>query len=330
MTLFIGIRISNVLIDFLASSVAMIANLGFGIGPSLYSLNNIDPITTILAFCKLRIYLNQFVALTYRWSLTAACIDRLALSSSNARFRNYARVYIARRVVVVIVIVWLILPVHTLIFYNIRASTCGIFSGIAAALYHSIFTTMASCVLPTSIMFGCALLIRQNLALKRQRRQPTINLQVERDEAHHIHRSRDQQALVMLFTQVIVYVISVIPLMVFYIYNAATLNISNKPIERISIERFAFFMAEVVILLFPASSFFLYTMSSRTFRKELIRALRSIFKCRRLINTNRIQPITNDETFRRTVRDLSIATQAAQSHTRGPIILEYLTNTRVR
>jgi hypothetical protein len=191
--------------------------------------------------------------------------------------------------------------VHTLIFYNLKPGACGILYNTTAALYHSIFTTMVSCVLPAFIMFTCALLIRRNLALKRQRHVPVVSLQGGiRDEVEHSNRSRDKQVLIMLFTQVIVYVVSVTPLMVIYIYTAVTFNISNKPAERITIERFVAFTAEAMILLFPASSFYLYTLSSRTFRNELIRLLRSALSCRRLTSIQHIEPITNDITLRRT------------------------------
>ncbi len=160
-------------------------------------------------------------------------------------------------------------------------------------------------------MFSCALLIRSNLALKRQRIQPSVNVQrARKDDVEHLNRARDQQVLVMLFTQVIVYVISVIPLMVIYTYTAVTFNISNKPVERITIERFAAFLAEAMIYLFPSSSFCLYTMSSRTFRNELIRLLRSALSCNRLININHIEPITKPATLRRVGGHLSTSIQA--------------------
>ena len=288
----------------------MIINLGLGIGSSMYTLDHVDPNTSILAFCKMRIYLSQAVSLTYRWSLTVACFDRYARSATNVRLRNFARVRIARRVVGTLVIVWLILPVHTLIFYNLKAGACGILYNNTAALYHSIFSTMVSCILPTSIMFTCALFIRRNLALKRQRHLPVVSLQRGiRDEVEHSNHTRDKQVLMMLFTQVMVYVVSVTPLMIIYIYTAVTLNISNKSVERITIERFAAFTAEAMIYLFPASSFYLYTMSSRTFRNELIRLLRSALSCRRLINIQRIEPITHDITLRRPTGNLLTTVQ---------------------
>ncbi|UJR32388.1 hypothetical protein I4U23_019850 [Adineta vaga] len=48
-----------------------------------------------------------------------------------------------------------------------------------------------------------------------------------------------------------------------YFYNAATLNISNKSIDRLAIERFAVYLSELILIIFPVSSFCLYTMTSR-------------------------------------------------------------------
>jgi hypothetical protein len=118
----------------------------------------------------------------------------------------------------------------------------------------------------------------------------------------------------MLFTQISVYVISVIPLMASYAYNAATLHISNKSVNRINIERFAGFAAEVMVYIFPASSFYLYTISSSTFRNELIRLLRSAFGCRWLINTHSIEPITNDIKLRRVAGLVSPPVEVPESH----------------
>ncbi|CAF1437024.1 unnamed protein product [Adineta ricciae] len=285
----------------------MILNLGLGMSSTMYALDHPDPLITNVTFCKLRIYLNQFVALTYRWSLTAACFDRYLLSSTNIRLRQFARIYVARRVVGIIVLIWLILPVHALVLYNLSAGICGILNNIAGSLYHSIFTTMASCILPSSIMFICVFRIRHNLAEKERRRQPISHLQTARSILQHSNRKRDRQVLAMLFAQVLMYFITVVPLMIIYIYTAVTISLSNKSIERIAIERFSGFIAEVIILLFPAISFYLYTLSSRTFRKELMRLLRSLLLCNWHNDTHRIQPTTNNNTGRQVIGRLPTA-----------------------
>ena len=157
---------------------------------------------------------------------------------------------------------------------------------------------MMSCSLPSSIMFTCALLIRCNLAHKRQLHQPTVRVQGEKKEkVHHSNRVRDQQ--------VIVYVITVIPLMVFYIYNAVMINVTNKSAERIAIERFCGFIAEVMIFTFPACSFFLYTLTSITFRNELMCLLRSALACKWLMNNHRIESMSHNVILERTVGDPS-------------------------
>jgi hypothetical protein len=148
--------------------------------------------------------------------------------------------------VAIIVVLWLILPIHTLIFYELKDGECGILYNSVAALYHSIFTTIAGFVLPALIMSSCAILIYRNLVLKRQRCQIDIRQQTE-----YTYKILDQQALAMLFVQILFYVILIIPLMAFYFYNALTLNIPNKSFDRLSIERFALYIAELIIYLFP-------------------------------------------------------------------------------
>jgi hypothetical protein len=280
--------------DFTAGSVAMLITLIMAAGHAIYALNHVDPVTSVLAFCKMRYYVIQSSSMMYRWSLTAACFDRYALSSPNVRLRNIARVYIARRVVAVIVSVWIVLPVHILIFHTIRAGVCGPLYSIATALYHSIFTTITGCILPISLMVIFTLLIHRNLVLKQKRRQLTLGQRREEgNELANFHRTRDQQVVVMLFAQVFVYTVGTTPLMIWLFYNAVTLNIPNKSVDRLAIERLIGVMIELLVNSFPVLSFYLYIMTSRTFRGETVRLSRFALRCGRLNNTTRIKPIAN-------------------------------------
>ena len=281
------------------ASIGMLINSGLGLGSTLYAVNNVDPQTSILAFCKLRIYISQFGAMVYRWCLVAASLDRYALSSTNARFRQLATVKTARRTVAIIVSVWVVLPVHTLIFYNLNAGTCGIVFSFPVALYHSIYTTIAGTVLPIAFMLAFALLIRRNLDQRRVRRHNTVHQSTgARNEVEHLHRKRDQQALKMLIVQIVVFAILTIPLMVHNIYTAVTLTVSNKPADRLSIERFARFVVDVIVYFYPVVSFCLYTMASRTFRGELMKVLRYAMGYGWFRINNRIEPATSKITRR--------------------------------
>jgi len=151
------------------------------------------------------------------------------------------------------------------------------------------------CILPASIMATFSLLIYRNLVLKQQRCQQNRNsLAPETTETQNLERKRDHQALLMLLTQVIVYVILMTPLMAYYFYSAVSLYVPNKSPERIAIENFAAFLSESSVFLFSVLSFYLYTLASRSFRSELIEVFPSILTCKCYGRSNRIESMPND------------------------------------
>ncbi len=96
-------------IDFLASSVNALVLLSIGIVPQLYALyNSPNPFTTISSFCKARSYLNQTSAMSCRWLLIMACIDHCISCSNSARIRRFSAIPIVRKIVAIIIILWLI------------------------------------------------------------------------------------------------------------------------------------------------------------------------------------------------------------------------------
>jgi hypothetical protein len=125
----------------------------------IYSLDHDDPYTTNVVFCKMRTYVLQSSSMMYRWCLTAACFDRCILTLTNARLRNFATVRIARRVIAVIIIVWLLLPAQALVLFNLRGNSCGILYSVAASLYFSCYTIITGSILPVSIMIVCTIFI---------------------------------------------------------------------------------------------------------------------------------------------------------------------------
>ena len=282
-------RRCDCVIDFIGSSLAMIITISMVCGPGLYSLNNPDPKLTNLWFCKLRLYINQSASMIYRWCLTLACVDRVALSSTRVNFRRFANVNMARRIVLLIVILWLILPIHSLIVYEIRNGSCGVFISVGVSLYHSLFTTLSGSVFPVTIMMICVFLIRSNLTKKRRLRRE------ERNSRESIQIKRDHQALLMLLTQISVYILLISPLMCYYFYSASSLYISNKSLERITIENFIQIVGETIVILFSVLSFPIYTMASTSFRHEFIR----LIACQWRNSTNRIESTNFNVTSRR-------------------------------
>lgn len=257
-----------------------------GIGPIVYALNHPDPQITSLLFCKLRGYIFQIGLMLSRWYIAFACIDRYISTSDQMRLRRFANKKIAYRVIIIVIIFWSIICSHRLIFYEIKGSACGILSNVAAALYHSAYVIFGGGVLPSAIMMICACLIRRNLTYRQQRRERLAL-------GDHQRKSLDQQLLSILFVQIICYIIFIIPQLVNLTFNSISITVPNRSAEHLAVERFMSFFAEVMLYLFPVTSFYLYTLVSRTFRRELIKFFYSIY---RLCLGNRIAPMINGST----------------------------------
>ncbi|CAF2860110.1 unnamed protein product [Rotaria sp. Silwood2] len=267
-------RVTSCCNYLLAASVVLLILICFGSAANLYALDHPDPMTTIRAFCKSRPYIVQSTVMMGRWLVAIACIDRYALTSRSSRIRRFAQVHIARYTIACTIVVWLILPIHTIIYYEINpvANICTLIYSGPIALYHSIYTITMGGILPATIMITAAILIRYNLTMKRnlRRQQVNSNNAIARSNANSsAQRIRDQQALVMLFVQAIFYCVVQIPQLTRTMYGAITNNVSNKSADRLAIEKFTFTATEMCAYLFPVSAFYLYVLVSRTFRYEL-------------------------------------------------------------
>jgi len=122
-----------------------------------------------------------------------------------------------------------------LIFYEIKGNLCGILTNTGAAIYHSFYAIIGGGILTATIMIICALLIGENLANKQRKRKHHSIIESQRN-------SVDQQVLRLLFTT----------RQLFYlIFTAISNTIPNRSRDRLTIERFISFLAELVLYMFP-------------------------------------------------------------------------------
>lgn len=273
------------------ASIAMLVVLPVGVGTYVYALHHDNPYTTNRVFCKLRTYVLQSMTMVYRWCIVAACVDRCVSISTNARLRNFASVRIAHRVTASIVVVWLTVPIQALVLFDLRNNRCGVLYDMDLSLYFSTYTITTGSILPVSIMIICAVLVYQNLEKRQQHRHQLTANRHDRSD-----RIRDRQVFAMLMLQAIVFLITQTPLMLLFFYTATTIYVTDKSANRVAIEEFVIFMTNVSLFLFPAVSFYLYTMASRKFRREFIKLFRSAIRHRCRNNTNQVNPlyVSND------------------------------------
>ena len=267
------IETSRFPLDFLSASFPMLVFLNISLVPTIYAFNHPNLFNTVSAFCKVRNYLLQSSVMMYRWFMTAACIDRYIHTSPNLRLQQFIDIRLTLRVIGVIFFLWLVLPFHQLVWNDVQNNLC-VFIDTSVSIYNGFFAIIFGGLLPPSIMLVCALLIRKNLAARRARRhhRQVVLPNTSGEQQKHPLRSRDQQALAMLYLQMFVYIISNLPWTLNLVYVAFTRSMS-KSTDHLLIDAFLRFLVEFISCIYPVLSFYMYTLISRTFREELLRIL---------------------------------------------------------
>ncbi|CAF1123664.1 unnamed protein product [Adineta ricciae] len=274
--------------DFLASSIATLILLFPGVIPQVYALTNTPNPVFNQGFCRARGYLTQMSAMLCQWLLTVACIDRCLLTSTNPRLRHLATAPIALKIVLLLFIMWLLIPIHILIFADARRIgyiSC-MMSTDASAIYHTIYTILAGGVFPPLIMLICTRVLWKSLQAKRQRQKLTQIRQKKRE-------IRDVQILAMLVLQVFIFILFTLPYMMFNLYLAFTRSVTNKSADRLAIEAFLQLFTEITVFVHPSVTFYSNTLVSQTFRNELFIFVRKILTCghdQQLRHRRRIHP----------------------------------------
>lgn len=157
--------------------------------------------------------------------MIAACVDRWALTSPNARIRSYARPEIVRYVIPALILTWCIIPVHMAIFVNNNTGRCGTpsFYAFAFGMYLLFFIG----ILPPTLMLTFGTLAWYNLQLMRRRVQPI-------DQRSQNRSSKlDRDLMRMLTGEVLVYLITTLlyPANVLYGVVTTSMGVQKTPLR---------------------------------------------------------------------------------------------------
>lgn len=274
----------------LAASFANIVSVVWGIAPALYTLDNTDPSTYSYAYCKLRLYTIHTSLMIGRSFIVLACIDRYALCSQSIRLRAFCQPKIAIRVIIINYLLWPILTIHIPLLQNFSNNRC--FMSGAYVLIYGLYSTLAAGTVPPALMAIFSLLTI------RHRRELRTRL-----NGADGSRKRDHSLVVMLSSEVIVYVVTTSLYPAITLYRAITTN-QTKSTETLRIEAFvAFIGGTFLIYLNAASVFYVYLIASKNFRKECRLVLIKIIG-KLTGQTNQVNPRTTylNDTVRFTTR----------------------------
>jgi hypothetical protein len=270
------LRSNSCSVYFIATSIFNLLVIICGITPTLLASYLSDDLTSYSStFCKARSYTVHIFLMMSRSSVALACVDRFALCSHNVRIRSLSQRRVAILLVIIISILWLIIPIHLIIYIDIQepSGRCG-----GAGIYLIIYSVYAAIVtsIPLVIMILFSYWTIQNLRYVRARILPvtmniggTINKRIQK---------RDIQLMTILISEVIVYFLSTVWFPIYSIYLAITSNISKTP-SRLDIEGFIRYLTlSFLIFLNSCSIFYIHLLASKLFRQECKQLILDLFK----------------------------------------------------
>ena len=257
---------------FFATSVANLLTLVFGcLTRLLISLGFYPHIPSLSAYCKIRSFFTMLGLSASSWFIVAACADRYASSSMNARIRAFSQVRVAQRatlfMTIAIGLVWSQMFVcfqgdTTGVNCNPSTSLCNALNDYILLLFYS--------VLPPMCMFFFGLLTIRN---------------VHRRRLHRTTNKKERQLTMMLIAQVVCVTILSLPISIQKIYAEFVIH-HVKTKERMEAERVLATLAVLIAFINTSVSFYMFTLTSEVFRKEL----KSLLFCSKQRHAT-IQPI---------------------------------------
>ncbi|CAF1119306.1 unnamed protein product [Adineta ricciae] len=265
---------------FIGMSVAQIFLFNtFGLTRVIISRTGVDLAGMNVGLCKLRIFVYIFSLGLTRQFLCLISIDRWILSTQHARIRQFSSPRLATSLIIGSVCFWLMFSIHGLIGYETTsAHFCGAPLGSAYAQFYAIQITISS-IVPFLIISVFTLLTLHNVRHYRRIQiiQPAVNVVISTKKAttnrslsmNVSHYRREFQLMKVSLLQVIFYVVFAMTSTIFPLYSYLTSTLP-KSTDQLAIDAFIVSTALILLYTYTASTFFLYTWASKTFRKELL------------------------------------------------------------
>ena len=258
-------RSCSCLLYFLSASTINIFILNFSLVLRiLRGIWNIDPASTFLWFCRWRTYFVPNCFFIYRYSILFACIDRMCASSRSARIRRISQPKVAYRLIAGIWIFITIYYTSSLVFPVLISGQCLAPPGSTFATYTSGISLAQGLFIP-SAMIVCGLITLRHLKLMKTQAAPL-------NAATADERRAVGQYLMMLFVQVAADCLSNITFPCYIVVTLIYPAVSR--LQNGAISSFVLNTTVNIPHIYYSVGFYLYTLSSATFRRKFLHLLR--------------------------------------------------------
>jgi len=233
-----SLRTNSCSFYFLSSTIANLICLWCGLLTRLLSGYDLDPTESNSIICKFRYYITYKLLALSACFLVYASVDRWASSSENVQIRLFSRIHIAKRMVKYTIFIACILYSQAFYCYSSTHEVpvhCHC-PNIICRMYNDIMFLVVFSIIPPILMLSFGWITIQNVKRIHQQANPII---LTNGRHHYLIKKKDHQMITMLFIQVILFFICVLPSGVSKAYSTLTFN-QHKDLLQLTKENFSF------------------------------------------------------------------------------------------
>jgi hypothetical protein len=259
-----------------------IANFIFIYGASFYvTLSvgyNIDASVQNLVLCRLRFYTTVLSNCLCSFYLVLASIDRVLITSSNARTRQRSTLRMAYICVIGGTIFWTLFHTHILILTNIIQTSANVLICYSQPGVDRIFLTYYSLtkeLLALTLLIGCGLRSIKNIRNSARRLGAATGASASVTAVTNTTQptsSKDKQLAFMLLMDTLIYGLFNSTFVIFLLYQQIT-QYYVKSFTQIQIENIVRNLAQFAATIPVSTSFYTNLIASKTFRNEVKKVL---------------------------------------------------------
>jgi len=223
--------------------------------------NDITQLSDFL--CKFRFYGGYSALALSPYFMILACFDRYCLSSISVARRAWCNRKTAIKLTFGAILLALLVYLHMGIFFERRFTNTSVVCYSRPGVYdlfYRIFFLVIYCLLPSFCLGILCVLTLKNIRQQVQRINPALA------NGNHLHRRIDRQMIRMLIGQIVTQLACILP---FAILNLIGLFINSSTV----IYNFFFEILCLPLFVSYATSFYVFTLSSRIYQQELKKIL---------------------------------------------------------
>jgi hypothetical protein len=248
--------------------------------------------------CKCYTYILIVLGQTAKTVLVFACIDRFLITNDRASFRAFSTPKKAKYLICFTIIFWFLISIHIPIMVTIANGRCtriGVYS-----IFYSIYSTITVGLIPSITLSVFGYLSYLHLRKIGRRIQPNGN---DENDANNSIRRRDRDLLVLVISEVIVYVMTTA------LYPSIVLEtvisqyiIPHKSVLYLQTENFTLNIAGLLLFINSAAPFYTYCIASKSFRRDFQQLIINSYQKLRRQAFVQVVPITDQSLTQRDTR----------------------------